>query len=148
MNTEKITTDQAEAIKHKLGKLNLWRKKKDVVKDFSLKNSEHMYELTTLEAHKLIEYLDKLIPQADGQRKRMLSLGYQLHWDRPRTPAEHAMEPKRINYNHVSDWLLKDARSKFKKPLHHLDPFELTDAVQQLEQVLNATKEQMKKAHA
>jgi hypothetical protein len=138
--TALCTRTQAEEIKNLLGRLNLWRKKPEIVKEYSLTNSTHLHELTELEATRMIADLKGKVIKADNMRKALLSIGYQLHWDTPRSSAEHMMERKRINFNRVNDYFQKDPHSKFKKKFTHMDPWELNDAVKQLQQVLNATK--------
>jgi hypothetical protein len=145
---EPITPEIAAQIKTKLTRLNLWKKKESLVAEFSFNNSVRIGELTKEEADKLMLYLNDLLDRSDRQRKRLLSVGYQMHWDKPRTAAEQMMDNKRLNFNHVNDWLAKDQRSKFKLPMHRLDPFQLTEAVQQLELILDATKAEIKKKYA
>jgi hypothetical protein len=137
MQQPMITGPMAEHIKGQLTKLNLWKKKEELVREFSAGNRVH--DMTQAEADKLIGYLNELIPRADNMRKTLLSLGYQLHWDVARSSAEQAMEPKRVNYNRVNAWC-QSPNSKHKKSLARLDPFELNDMVTQLKQVLEATK--------
>jgi hypothetical protein len=142
------TPEQTERIKQLLTKLNLWALKEGMVSEFSIESRTRIGDLMEDEATRMITHLESEITKSDKMRKRALSIGYQLHWDKPRTPAEHMMDSKRLNYNHVSNWLEKDIRSKVKKPLHRLNPFELVSAVQQLEQVLSTTKEELKRNYA
>ncbi len=137
-----IRLDQAEWVKKTLTQLNLWSKKEEIVKEFSISNSVHIGELDQLEAEKLINYLLDLLAAADRQRKALLSIGYQLHWDVPRTAAEQSMEGKRINYNRVNAWCQGD-HSKCKKAMNKMNPFELNESVTQLKQVLLSTKKEV-----
>lgn len=134
-----IRLDQAEWIKKTLTSLNLWSKKEEMVKEFSVNNSVHIGELDQLETEKFIAYLQDLLVKADTQRKALLSIGYQLHWDVARTAAEKSMEPKRINYNRVNAWC-QGEHSKHKKAMNRLNPWELNEMVTQLKEVLHSTK--------
>ncbi len=143
-----VRTDQAQWVKETLTKLNLWKKKEALVKEFSMTDATHIHELTEEEFGKLSSYLQDLLSKAENQRKAILSIGYQLHWDTPRSDAEAQMERKRINYNRVNAWCQSD-KSKYKKSLNRLDPFELNETVTQLKQILEQTRkeanEQIKK---
>lgn len=143
-----IHTDQANWMKETLTKLNLWKKKEQIVKEFSMSDATHIHELTEQEFGKLSMYLEDLLVKANNQRKALLSIGYQLHWDVARSDAEAAMEKSRVNYNRVNAWCMSD-KSKYKKSLNRLDPFELNETVTQLKQVLESTRreanEQIKK---
>ena len=136
-----IRTDQAQWMKETLTKLNLWHKKESLVKEFSMSDATHIHQLTEEEFAKLSSYLQELIVKAENQRKAILSIGYQLHWDTPQSDAEALMEPKRINYNRVNAWC-QSAHSKYKKSLNRLDPFELNETVTQLKSILESTRKQ------
>lgn len=136
-----VRQDQAQWLKETLTKLNLWKKKEDLVREFSMTDATRIAELTEQEFGKLASYLEDLLVKAENQRKTLLSLGYQLHWDTPQSDAEAQMEPKRINYNRVNAWCMS-SHSKYKKSLNRLDPFELTETVTQLKQIVEQTRKQ------
>jgi DNA-directed RNA polymerase subunit F len=139
MTQAPIRQDQAQKIKELLTKLNLWSRKEETVKEFSASNFTHISELTHIEAHNLLNYLNELVPRCDNMRKTLLSLGYQLHWDLPRSPAEVLMEGKRINYNRVNEWS-KSNVSKYKKSFTKLNPTELNETVKQLKLIVESEK--------
>jgi hypothetical protein len=137
-----IDRDQAEVIRSMMGKLNLWRKKEEVVKESSLNNCTRIHELTKLEATRMIADLQKQLDKSNNMRRALLSMGYQLHWDQPRSNAEREMDPKRVNFNHVNDFFCRDPRSKIKKSINHMNPQELNQAVQQLQSIVDHVKKQ------
>jgi hypothetical protein len=139
------TTEKSQIIQKSMTRLRLWSKKESIIETFSLEGCKHIHELTEEETDRLIEWLTDQADKSDKMRKRMLSIGYQLHWDKPRTEAEQMMDAKRINYNHVNSFLEKDTRSKIKKAMNSMNPYELADALVQLEEILKATKNQVKK---
>jgi hypothetical protein len=77
--------------------------------------------------------------------KKMLWIGYQMGYDAARTPAERAMDKKRLCWNHVQLWCMSK-HCKIRKSLKSYKLEELTQVLTQFEEVYKSFEEQYKKA--
>jgi hypothetical protein len=133
-----INQAQAQMLKKYLMKTNLFKKKEEVISHFSEGQRLHIADLSGDEAVRCINYLQELEVRCQNMRRKMLSIGYEMYFDEPLTPAQRAMEPKDVNFKNVNAWC-ESEKCKYRKPLKRLDPFELEEVVTQFKMVRDNT---------
>ena len=143
-NPKAITQAKAQEIKRLLVKTNLFKKKEEIISYFSVAQRKHIADLTDDEAVKCIDYLNELDVRGNNMRRKMLSLGYEMHFHEPLSRAEEAMQSKDLNFRHVSSWC-ESEKCKYRKPLRSLDPFELEEVVTQFTLVRNSFTQTLRK---
>lgn len=134
----------ADLIKKLLLRTNLFKKKEQIITEFTSESKKHIAELTQEEAVGVINYLQELDVRAHNMRRKMLSIGYEMHFDEPLTPAQERTDRKQVNVINVSAWCASD-KCKYRKPLNSLDPFELSEVVTQFELVRDSFNKELSK---
>lgn len=77
--------------------------------------------------------------------RKLLAMGYDMHYDKPRSQAEKHMEKKRLCWNHVESWC-KSAHCSVRKSPKRMSVEELIKVVSQFEQVHRSFLEAYKRA--
>ena len=139
-----LRTEHAVQIRKLLVRTNLFKKKEQIITDFTDESKNHIAQLTADEAVAVTNYLQELDVRSQNMRRKMLSLGYEMHYDEPLSRAEEYMDRKQLNVRHVSAWCASD-RCKYRKPLNSLDPFELSEVVTQFELVRDSFMKELSK---
>lgn len=130
----KITPIQNRKLHALLKRTNLRPQKHNLVKQFSAIGSVDSSELMYYEATSLIGFLEHEADKANTMRRKMLYLGYEMRYDKPRSPAQEHVEPSRRNFINVSAWC-ESKKCSNPKPLDKYTAEELPAIVSQFEQV-------------
>jgi hypothetical protein len=141
-----LRPEHADQIKKLLMRTNMFKKKEQVIVEFTDENKTHIGDLNQDQAVQVINYLQELDVKGNKMRLKMLSIGYEMHFDEPMTAAEEAMERKYINLKHVRAWCQSE-RCKYRKDLNSLDPFELGEVLTQFELVRDSYLKERSKRH-
>lgn len=83
--------------------------------------------------------------EKDRMRKKMLYLGYQMGYDRPRTEEQRGLSPSEICVQNVSAWC-ESMRCSVQRPLNHMTHRELRNALTQFTKVYQSFIKQLRKA--
>jgi len=118
-----MTAKQIGMIRALLAKADLTAHKEDLAFGYSNGRSEHLSDLDQKETEALAKYLNRYLGldgnPADKQRRKILSIAHELHWEIPGS--------NRIDMRRVNDWCMKHTGAK--KPLNDLNLSELNKAV-------------------
>lgn len=139
----KITNTQNKRLHALLQKRGLMEMKGDLVRQFTDQRTCHSSEMLIGEANEMIITLEKAsdavirrpVPKGDAQRKRIISICYQLpehlqftRWSQTR--GKRVVDMVRLNV------FLKGPKSIFKKDLNSHTPAELSRVIVQFENML------------
>lgn len=109
--------------------------KEQLVEKYSQIGSQSSRDLLETEARQLVKHLEQVAERMDKMRKKLLSLGYQMHWDRPDCPELQGLEPYMVNKLRVDRWCKSD-KSRHRKGIAEMTAKELSETITQLEKVL------------
>lgn len=133
-----IKPQQLKRLNVLLTELGLQEKetKMALVQEYSERGFTSSKQLTEIEADKLIKALDGGNNSGHNQRRKLLSIGYELHWHRDtnRDSELAGRHPSVINKYNVNQWCIH--RSAAKKAMEEMTLSELNAAVSQLKIVL------------
>lgn len=135
LNYTLLGDENRKLCKKLLAKANLKQSEAELCNTFSRRRRITVDSLKDHEAKAMANWLAMEADACQQIRGKILSLGYRLGFDKPKTPAERFMDAKDLNVKNTKAFCV-GPKSRHKVAFGKMDKQQLSDTVTQLEQIL------------